>query len=66
MGIEYVCIVGMVGFRDAECDRGYVEGCARCGAEMCEEYLRVDDVLLCPRCAAAQWNAERAGREGDA
>lgn len=61
MSIEYVCIVGSVGFRDAELDRGCVEGCDRCGG-MREEYLRVEDLLLCVECAAGQWNDERARR----
>jgi hypothetical protein len=61
MSIEYVCIVGQVGFTEEERLRCYVDGCAICMA-MPEDYLRVDGRMLCVKCAVGQWNKERAAR----
>lgn len=58
--IQYVCVVGQVGFTEEERDQGWLNGCAQCESTN-EEHLRVDGQLLCVECAAKVWNRERAG-----
>lgn len=60
--IEYVSIVGTEGVNEREALRGYCEcEVPDCGS-MAEEYVRVDGVLHCVKCAVKKWKSERGER----